>query len=270
MTRYAVGDVQGCLKPLRCLLKSVNFNPQKDQLWAVGDLINRGPQSLKTLRFFYRLGDAAKVVLGNHDLHLLAVAHGATKARPGDTLDKILNAPDRDELLNWLRQQPLLYSDPSGDYSMVHAGIPPQWDLQQARDRAAEVESLLRSNRAGDFFRNMYGNYPDRWGEQLSGWSRYRLITNYFTRMRFCTASGKLDLLNKSNTPSSNKFAPWFSHPRATAGDKIIFGHWASLMGKSNQKNVFAIDTGCVWGNQMTLMDIDREKLHQCQCKTKS
>ena len=268
MTRYAVGDIQGCLKPLKNLLKKVAFNPEQDQLWVVGDMVNRGPKSLQTLLFLRQLGPAVRIVLGNHDLHFLAIATGSTRQRSQDTLTELLQAPERDDLVDWLRRQPLLYTDPSGDYSMVHAGIPPPWTLAEAAARAAEVESILRSDRMGDFFDNMYGNYPDRWDPDLSGWGRYRLITNYFTRMRFCTRKGRLDLLNKSNVPGSAKFAPWFAHRnRATRHERIIFGHWASLEGKVSEEGVYALDTGCVWGGRLTLFDMDNHRFHQCACK---
>lgn len=270
MTRYAVGDVQGCLQPLQCLLEEVSFNPQHDQLWLVGDLINRGPQSLQTLRFIKSLGDCTRIVLGNHDLHFLAIAHGIGSARKSDTLDEILNANDCADLVQWLQQQPLMYSDPSGDFHMTHAGIPPNWCLQQAKQYAREVESVLTSEQAHLYFENMYGNHPDCWDEHLSGMSRLRVITNYFTRMRFCTAQGQLDLDNKLTSLPADKqthFAPWFAHPqRLTQNDQLIFGHWAALEGEADCDNVFALDTGCVWGRALTLMNIDQQQLHHCDC----
>ena len=267
MTRYAVGDLQGCLEPLQRLLSEVNFNPQSDQLWLVGDLINRGPASLDTLRFIIDLGDCTRVVLGNHDLHFLAVAYGIEPSRRGDTFTDILDAKNRDKYCDWLRQQPLIYSDPSGDYTMVHAGIPPQWDLAQAHRLGREIEQQLRDDHITDFFSHMYGNQPDCWNEQLGGWERYRLITNYFTRMRFCTATGTLDLLNKTNDSTDENFKPWFSHPhRKTRNDAIIFGHWAALEGKANTDNIYALDTGCVWGACLTLMNLDNKALHTTAC----
>ena len=195
MTVYAVGDLQGCLQPLQCLLKEVAFDPAKDRLWLVGDLVNRGPQSLATLRFLYAMRDALTCVLGNHDLHLLAVAHNRERLKKGDTLQEILDAPDRDDLLNWLRQQKLLHYDAERDTLLVHAGIPPQWTLNKALKRAAEVQDALRDDtRLPLFLEGMYGNQPNRWDKDLQGIARLRVITNYLTRMRFCSAYGSLDL----------------------------------------------------------------------------
>jgi len=255
-----VGDLQGCLDPLLKLLDRVQFDPTADRLIATGDLINRGPQSLETLRFCMSLGSAFKTVLGNHDLHLLAIAHGIRKPTPKDTLDEILGASDRDELINWLQQQPLLLS--IDQYTIVHAGIPPNWTVSAARTLAAEVEQVLKSDQALNYFQGMYGDQPDSWSEGLSGPARWRLITNYLTRMRYCTASGQLELEAKSAPDQQTdaltaKFAPWFSFPnRKTAEDKIIFGHWAALEGKHLGNNLFPLDTGYVWGGAMRLMDL--------------
>jgi len=260
MTDYVVGDLQGCLDPLLKLLDRVQFDPTADRLIATGDLINRGPQSLETLRFCMSLGSAFKTVLGNHDLHLLAIAHGIRKPTPKDTLDEILGASDRDELINWLQQQPLLLS--IDQYTIVHAGIPPNWTVSAARTLAAEVEQVLKSDQALNYFQGMYGDQPDSWSEGLSGPARWRLITNYLTRMRYCTASGQLELEAKSAPDQQTdaltaKFAPWFSFPnRKTAEDKIIFGHWAALEGKHLGDNLFPLDTGYVWGGAMRLMDL--------------
>lgn len=270
MTRYAVGDIQGCLQPLQCLLKQVDFVPSQDQLWLVGDLVNRGPDSLETLRTLKALHDrhpnSIRIVLGNHDLHFLAVAHKATQIQPGDTLDALLDAEDLDDLVNWLRHQPLIYTDPNDDYTMVHAGIPPMWTLQQAHLLAREVENVLQSDTINDFFAHMYGNEPSCWDEALTGWPRLRLITNYFTRMRFCHSNGTLNLSNKSDqgTPGTS---PWFSFSqRQTAEQAIIFGHWAALEGKTEIPNIFALDTGCVWGKSMTLLDLDKQTRINCHC----
>lgn len=271
MTRYAVGDLQGCLKPLQCLLETVEFNPAKDQLWLVGDLINRGPESLQTLRFVKQLGDCTRIVLGNHDLHLLAISFGASQAGKSDTLAPILAAADREELLHWLLQQSLFYSDPSDDFHMVHAGIPPQWTLAETAGYAREVEAALQSDQPEHFFQQMYGNQPDCWNDQLTGPTRLRVITNYLTRMRFCTAEGQLDFSQKLTTydgPKADQFAPWFAHPhRRTRNDNILFGHWAALQGRTNTEHVFALDTGCVWGRAMTMMDLEQQKLYSCQCQ---
>ena len=269
MAVYAVGDLQGCLEPLQCLLKRVNFDPAEDRLWLVGDLVNRGPQSLQTLRFLYAMRDSLVCVLGNHDLHLLAVAHNIERLKKGDTLREILEAPDRDELLDWLRLQKLLHYDAEREIAMVHAGIPPQWSLKKALRRAAEVEEVLRDDaRLPLFLDGMYGNEPARWERELTGVTRLRVITNYFTRMRFCTADGKLDLKSKEGLDSAPPgYAPWFSHPqRRTRGLKLIFGHWAALEGRCDEPGLFALDSGCVWGGSMTLLDIDSGRRWQCDC----
>ena len=263
MTDYAVGDVQGCLDPLLQLLETVAFDPKQDRLISVGDLINRGPKSLETLRFCYGLGDAFKMVLGNHDLHLLAIAHGVRGPTPKDSLDDILNAPDRDDLLSWLQRQPLLLQ--IGHYHIVHAGIPPIWDLPTAHKLAAEVSGVLTSDAAGDYFEHMYGNQPAVWSEQLAGPERWRVITNYLTRMRFCTAEGALELESKSAVEANLPYRPWFTHhTQRSTDDKIIFGHWAALEGRDCGTNIFALDTGCVWGGPMRLMNLDsQEYFHQ-------
>lgn len=269
MAVYAVGDVQGCLAPLRCLLERVAFNPTQDRLWLVGDLVNRGPQSLETLRFLFSIREAVVTVLGNHDLHLLAVAHNVERLKKGDTLREILDAPDRDELLNWLRQQPLIHHDAERQVTLVHAGIPPQWSLKKALQRAAEVEAVLRNDEQLPFFLDgMYGNEPNKWDSKLRGINRLRIITNYFTRMRFCTADGRLDLKSKEGLNTAPKgYAPWFSHPeRKTRKEKIIFGHWAALQGHCEEPDVEALDSGCVWGGALTLLDVDRGVRHTCTC----
>lgn len=269
MTIYAVGDLQGCLSPLQCLLQRVAFDPDKDRLWLVGDLVNRGPQSLETLRFLYRMRDAVTCVLGNHDLHLLAVAQNIERLKKADTLREILDAPDRDELLDWLRHQKLLHYDAERDTALVHAGIPPQWTLAKALKRASEVEEALRDDaRFPLFLDGMYGNEPARWDRELHGIPRLRVITNCFTRMRFCSADGTLDLKSKEGVESAPPgYAPWFSHrERKTRGQKIIFGHWAALEGQCNEPGLFALDTGCVWGGAMTLLNIDSGERHRCDC----
>nr|WP_298172548.1 symmetrical bis(5'-nucleosyl)-tetraphosphatase [uncultured Pseudomonas sp.] len=269
MATYAVGDVQGCLQPLQCLLQRVAFDPAKDRLWLVGDLVNRGPQSLATLRFLYDIRDAVTCVLGNHDLHLLAAAHNIERLKKADTLQEILDAPDRDVLLDWLRRQKLLHYDSERKIALVHAGIPPQWTLQKALKRASEVEEVLRDDtRLPLFLDGMYGNEPAKWDKDLHGIARLRVITNYFTRMRFCKADGTLELKHKEDAASAPKgYAPWFSHPRRKTRDlKIIFGHWAALEGQCDEPGLFALDTGCIWGGAMTLLNIDSGELHRCEC----
>lgn len=260
MTNYVVGDLQGCLDPLLTLLDRLSFDPQTDRLWSVGDIVNRGPQSLETMRFLKGLGDSFAMTLGNHDLHLLAVAHGCRSPNRKDTLDSVLNAPDRDELIHWLQQQPLMLA--VGPFTLVHAGIPPLWTLNAAFAYAHEVEAVLRSNQAVEFFQTMYGDQPDQWDDALQGPPRWRMITNYLTRMRFCTATGKLDLKNKSapsNPPEG--FSPWFSHDnRKTRQDRIIFGHWAALGGALNSPYLYPLDTGYVWGGRLRIMTLETEE----------
>ncbi len=256
MSIYAVGDVQGCLKQLRLLLQQVQFDPHKDQLWSVGDLINRGPESLATLRFCRSLGDSFRMVLGNHDLHLLAVAEGVRAPNKNDTFNDILAAPDLESHIDWLKQQPLMFE--SHGYLVAHAGIPPCWGRSKALKRAAEVSAALNDYRALDFLTNMYGCQPTKWSSELSGNERLRVITNYFTRMRFCTASGKLNLKVKTSPdrPPAG-YLPWFKHKQRKASKhKIIFGHWAAHEGRPCGENLFPLDTGCVWGGPLRMMDI--------------
>lgn len=270
MSTYVVGDIQGCLQPLKCLLKAVDFTPGKDVLWCVGDLVNRGPKCLKTLRYLYKRRDSVVAVLGNHDLHLLAVAAGVRPPGRSDTLDKILAAPDRDELLNWLIQQPLMHYEHG--HTLVHAGIPPQWTLEQALGYAREVENVLRSPDCVDFFKAMYGNEPAVWSDDLTGMTRLRVITNYLTRMRYCTRDGVLDLQSKGPTPSADlgdkKVSAWFSHKgRLTADETILFGHWASIAGQTDNPRAIGLDTGCIWDGALSLYELDTGQWTRCQCR---
>jgi bis(5'-nucleosyl)-tetraphosphatase (symmetrical) len=258
MATYAIGDIQGCLEPLKCLLDKIAFNPQKDSLWLAGDLINRGPDTLATLRFLYQL----------HDLHFIAGYYGLRKQGKSDTLQQLLSAPDCADLVYWLRQQKLVHHDERLGYAMVHAGIPPQWSLQEALVRAHEVEAALRGDHPERLLAGMYGNTPSLWSDELTGVERWRIITNYFTRMRFCNALGELELQTKENADAAPEgFAPWFSFSqRKTASDKIIFGHWAALEGQVNVPNVFALDTGCVWGGSLTAMRLEDSIRFECKC----
>lgn len=269
MAVYAVGDLQGCLEPLQCLLEHVNFDPARDRLWLVGDLVNRGPQSLETLRFLYSIRDSVTCVLGNHDLHMLAASRNIERLKKGDTLRPILEAPDRDDLLQWVRQQKLLHYDAERNVAMAHAGIPPQWTLKKALKLAAEVETvLLDDSLYHPFLDGMYGNEPNKWDSDLQGVARLRVITNYFTRMRFCTSDGKLDLKGKEGIDTALPgYAPWFKHPdRRTRDVKIIFGHWAALEGRCDEPDVYALDTGCVWGSAMTMLNVDTFERYLCDC----
>ena len=269
MATYAVGDLQGCLEPLKQLLQRVAFDPARDKLWLVGDLVNRGPQSLETLRYLYAMRNSVVCVLGNHDLHLLAVAYNAERLKKADTLREILEAPERDDLLDWLRNMPLVHHDAERDVTLVHAGIPPQWSIEKSLQRAAEVEEALRDDqRLPLFLEGMYGNEPAKWDKKLHGIDRLRVITNYFTRMRFCTPDGKLDLKSKEGLDTAPEgYAPWFSYPaRKAAGRKIIFGHWAALEGQCDVPGLYALDTGCVWGGSMTLLNVDSGERIACSC----
>lgn len=269
MAVYAVGDIQGCLEPLQCLLRKVDFNPSRDTLWAVGDLVNRGPASLETLRFIDGLGNACISVLGNHDLHLLACAYDRKRLRKSDTLLPILDAPDSEALLQNMRQRPLAYFDSSRNVIMSHAGIPPIWSVAETCRYAAEVEAVLRCDQQLPWFLDeMYGNEPARWDPALDGTRRLRVITNYLTRMRFCRPDGTLDLKSKEGPNDPPKgFSPWFKLPRRDQDTRIIFGHWAALEGKVKVPGIHGLDTGCVWGNRMTLMDVDSGEKYQCKCR---
>lgn len=263
MAVYAIGDIQGCYDELQTLLKTLNFKPDCDELWFVGDLVNRGPKSLKTLRFIKGLADGAKVVLGNHDLHLLAIAYAdENKRHRKDTLDGILGAKDRDLLLDWLRHQPLMYRDDALGYTMVHAGLHPFWPLDQAQRLAEEVESVLRGDQHTDFYWQMYGNRPDNWHHDLTGWDRLRVITNYFTRLRFCRSDGRYDMLEKGAPGSQpSGLLPWFEVPgRRSRDEAIVFGHWSLLAGHPVPTNIMPLDTGCLWGRALTAVQLDGEK----------
>ncbi len=256
MATYAVGDVQGCYDSLQRLLEAAAFDPAADCLWLAGDLVNRGPNSLGALRFVKDLGPSAILVLGNHDLHLLAAAENLRSLQRKDTLDAILKAPDRDELLHWLRQRPLLHYDLG--YTMSHAGLPPMWTLDQAKACAREVETVLQGPDYSEFLANMYGNEPDTWSEQLTGMMRLRVITNYFTRMRFCDPQGRLDLKAKEGLETAPKgFLPWFQQPHRDLQQPVLFGHWAALRGHTGQPKAIALDTGCVWGGPLTMLRLE-------------
>jgi bis(5'-nucleosyl)-tetraphosphatase (symmetrical) len=258
MTTYAIGDVQGCYDELQALLDEVKFDFRQDTLWITGDLVNRGPRSLEVLRFIKSLGECAVTVLGNHDLHLLAVAYGHEPQKKGDTLAPILEAPDRDELLDWLRMRPLIHYDEIRHLSLVHAGIAPQWTLQEARAYAHEAETALRADTFNDFLMNMYGNQPEQWSPELKGWDRLRFIVNCFTRLRYVNGNGRLKLKVKGAPGSQPKGClPWFQAPqRQTQNDKILFGHWSTL-GFYNADNVVGLDGGCIWGGTLTAINID-------------
>lgn len=258
MATYAIGDLQGCFDDLQRLLAHIGFDTNQDFLWFTGDLVNRGPGSLPCLRFVRELGERALTVLGNHDLSLLATAAGFRTLRAGDTLNEILEAPDREELLHWLRHRPLLHMDSALRYTLVHAGLPPQWSIGDAVAYAREVEAVLQSERHLDLLANMYGNQPDCWSDTLEGFDRWRFIINCFTRLRFCSPAGRLDLTIKGDPGSQpGGLLPWFQVPgRRSREAKIIFGHWSTL-GCVQEQNVYSLDTGCVWGGKLTAMRLD-------------
>lgn len=261
MAIYAIGDVQGCYDELKQLLDKINFKQDRDRLWFTGDLVNRGPKSLKTLRMIHAMGENAVVVLGNHDLHLLATAHDHFKPGKKDTLDDILTAPDRDKLYEWLRFRPLMHVDDDLGLVMVHAGLHPDWTIDQAQSLAHEVESVLRSDKHIAYYRHMYGDKPRKWSNKLKGWSRLRFITNVFTRLRYCDASGAISLSTKGAPGTQPKgLHPWFEiEHRRSQNDQIIFGHWSTLALVNEQPyiNVYPLDTGCLWGGLLTAMQID-------------
>ena len=259
MSVYAIGDVQGCYDALQHLLDRIAFNLDEDTLWFAGDLVNRGPQSLAVLRFVRELGSRAITVLGNHDLTLLAVATGFVKPKRKDTLDEILEAPDCDELLHWLRHCPIMHHDPSLNFTLVHAGLAPQWTLTEALACATELQEALRGPDYRDFLAQMFGQEPRRWDAELSGIERLRCITNHFTRMRFCSAEGELSFNEKGPPGSqSENLLPWFDVPgRNNADLNIVFGHWAAL-GTYHQTGIYALDSGCVWGGQLSALSLDQ------------
>jgi bis(5'-nucleosyl)-tetraphosphatase (symmetrical) len=266
MATYAVGDIQGCFNSFERLLDQCAFNPAEDRLWLVGDLVNRGPKSLETLRFIKGLGDSALTVLGNHDLYLLMVAEGGTKGRgKDDTLQEILEAPDCDELLDWLRNQRLCHVE--GPYCMVHAGLLPQWTTLQARELAREVEATLQGKKYRKFIANMWGSKPDCWSDELAGWPRLRVIVNAMTRMRFCTESGIMDFHVKGETSKAPEgYLPWFEVPgRKSADATLVTGHWSAL-GLRLTDNLLALDSGCLWGGHLTALRLEDRQIFQVDC----
>jgi bis(5'-nucleosyl)-tetraphosphatase (symmetrical) len=262
---YAIGDIQGCFDELQELLRHIRFQRARDQLWFVGDLVNRGPKSLEVLRFVSELGRDARMVLGNHDLNLIAIAEGVRQLRSKDTVQGVLDAPDGGELIDWLAKQPLLVREPGIPHTMVHAGLAPQWDVAEAAMLAREVEAALSNDDRAGFLAHMYGNEPARWKKKLDGWKRLRFITNALTRIRYVDSDGRLDL-TESGPPGSqpDSLVPWFdSKKRRSRDEPIIFGHWATLQleGKPDPVHrVYHLDTGCVWGGPLTALRLDDER----------
>lgn len=267
MSTYAIGDLQGCYHSFRHLLQQIRFHPQHDTLWLVGDLVNRGSGSLEVLRWIYQHQHAVVTVLGNHDLHTLVVAEGIVQPHRSDTLQALFAATDSAELLHWLRQQPLIHSE--GVYTLVHAGLLPQWDITQALALGAEVANMLSGEHYRDFLQAMYGNQPRQWSDELSGYDRLRVITNAMTRLRLCTAEGEMEFKFKGelgNVPED--YLPWFDVPgRASRDSTILFGHWSAL-GLIVRPDMVALDTGCLWGRSLTAMRLEDRQIFQVPCSS--
>ena len=267
MSAYAIGDIQGCYSELQNLLNEINFDERRDELWFAGDLVNKGPKSLQTLRFIKALGVNAKITLGNHDLHLLAVAKNIQPLLKKDTIQEILAADDVKELIDWLKSRPLLITDDNLNFTMVHAGLPPQWSLENAKEFAKECELILQSEKINKLLAEMYGDTPNIWVNSLQDYAKQRFIINCFTRIRFCNSDGMLDFDTKVAPGKQNtSLIPWYSLPnRKTKDNKIIFGHWSTVhIGNEKnfkQYNVYPIDTGCLWGGRLTAMRLEDEKV---------
>jgi len=262
MATYAIGDVQGCYDELRKLLGEIGYRRGRDKLWFVGDLVNRGPKSLEVLRFVASLGDAAVTVLGNHDLHLLAQYEGVEKLKEKDTFQDVLDAPDCDELIGWLRKRPMMHAD--GPYAMVHAGILPGWSVDKALDLGAEVEKALSARNYRDFLQRMYGNGPEAWRDDLKGWDRLRVIVNAMTRMRFCDRAGRIDLEGKGTEPRKG-YLRWYQ-TRAREDRTLLFGHWSQL-GLVVEPHTLGLDTGCVWGGALSALRLEDRTLFRIPCR---
>lgn len=268
MSTYAVGDIQGCYKALKKLLKKIGFSPSSDKLWCVGDLVNRGPKSLDTLLYLQDIDASTEIVLGNHDLHFIAIHEGCAPARNKDTLGKLLESSECQQLSDWLRSKSLAHHESLEtkrgleDFLMIHAGVAPRWSLQRTLDLAAEVQHALQGSDYKKFLRNMYGDEPIRWFDKVKGQDRLRLITNYLTRIRFCDDIGSLRLDIKEGLCSAPAgFKPWFDYEKITPEATIIFGHWAALEGYTGKPHVYALDTGYVWGRSLTAMRLEDKKL---------
>jgi len=262
MATYAIGDIQGCFDELQALLVKLKFS-KGDRFWFVGDLVNRGPKSLQVLRFVRDLGKRAVVVLGNHDLHLVTQHEGFAKPRKDDTFTDVLEAPDRGELVDWLRQRPMMHAE--GDYAMVHAGLVPQWNVKKALQLAAEVEQALKGPRYRDFLANMYGSKPDRWDDGLEGWDRLRVIVNAMTRMRFATPEGKMDFQSKG-AKAPKGYRAWFELRASDEKQTLVCGHWSAL-GLKVTDRLAALDSGCVWGGKLTAMRLEDRQLYAVPCR---
>ncbi|UVK77803.1 MAG: diadenosine tetraphosphatase [Sodalis sp. Fse] len=262
MSLYLIGDVHGCYYELKTILSQVHFDPALDMLWLTGDLVARGPDSLEVLRLVHGLGDSVRIVLGNHDLHLLAVYAGISHNKPIDRITPLLKAPDANELINWLRCQPFLQVDEKKKLIMVHAGISPQWNIELAQQCAREVEDILASDNYPLFLDAMYGDMPNNWSTKLNGLERLRFSTNVFTRIRYCFPNGQLEM-NCKDTPEKAPapLRPWFNLPGSVPKRySIVFGHWASLMGQGTPAGIYGLDTSCCWGYELTLLRWEDKK----------
>ena len=266
MATYAIGDIQGCFDALMQLLEKTGFNAARDRLWLVGDLVNRGPQSLEVLRYVKGLGDAAVVVLGNHDLHLIMQDAGYGRSNGEDTLGPVLAASDRDELLHWLRSRPLFHAE--YEYAMVHAGLLPQWSVERGSELSAEVQAALAADNYREFLANMWGSEPNAWRDDLHGWERLRVIVNAMTRMRVCTPAGVMNLRPKGRPDQAPPgYLPWFALPlRASRTHTMVCGHWSAL-GFYREANLLALDSGCLWGGALTAVRLEDRQVFQVQCE---
>lgn len=265
MATYAIGDLQGCFFSFKDLLKKIQFNPAHDRLWFVGDLINRGPGSLDVMRWMFEHQSSVVTVLGNHDLHTLVVAEGFVSAHRSDTIQSLLDAPDATELLGWLRQQPLVHFEHG--YLMVHAGLLPDWTVDQAMALGAEVKLALQAPNYREFLKHMYGNDPKCWDDGLTGWDRLRVITNAMTRLRICSTKGEMEFKFKGELENiPNGYQPWFDlTQRASVNTPIVFGHWSAL-GLQHKNNVYSLDTGCLWGGHLSAMRLEDRRIFQVPC----
>lgn len=268
MSNYAIGDIQGCFAPLTVLLQQIHFDAEQDHLWLVGDLVNRGPDSLAVLRWAKNLGPAFHAVLGNHDLHLLRLAAGIATPRPNDTLADVLLATDSGELIAWLRQRPLIQT--YQQYLFVHAGLLPQWSVEEALAYAREVEQALQGANYQHFLTELYGDTPNRWRDDLTGMDRLRVITNACTRLRFCTNEGEMEFKNKGGPDSPpHGYMPWYQVPqRISKNVPVVFGHWSAL-GLKIEENIIALDSGCCWGNQLSALRLEDGQIFQVNCPSR-
>jgi len=267
MSTYAVGDIQGCYEEFARLLDEVDFRTDRDQLWLLGDLINRGPDNLSVVRRVMKMGDAAVTVLGNHDLHFLAVHRGGHTANRGDTFSDLLESSRVDDISEWYRHQKLVHRDKALGYAMAHAGIPHLWKIRQTLDLAGEVEEVIRGPSCEHFFQNMYGNVPDHWEEGWDGMERWRIITNYLTRMRLIDCHGTLDFSHKGALEDApDGFLPWFRlRAERPLKQKLLFGHWAALEGHTGDDRIIGLDTGCVWGRSLSALCLEDGRMTQIQ-----